>query len=74
MATNPPATKCWVCGRPNDYRVIPRYRSPGSPVVFGPTDYELVPHEHTQAEVDAWVATIKVEKPRPFFTKINQSN
>ena len=53
MATNAPSTLCWICGRPNDYRVVEHYRPPGSPMVFGPTDWQMVPHEHTQAEVDA---------------------
>lgn len=71
MATNPPATKCWICGRQNDYRVVERYRSPGSPIMFGPTEYVLIPHSHTQAEVDAWLAKVYVSAPpRPFFTKI----
>ena len=65
MATNAPSTLCMICGRPNDYRVIERYRPPGSPLVFGTTEWELVLHDHTQAEVDAWLG--KVFKPPMCF-------
>lgn len=64
MATNAPSTRCFICGRPNQYRVIERYRPPGSPLVFGPTEWEIVFHEHTQAEIDAWAAGVGlVNKP-----------
>lgn len=56
MATNAPNTRCWICGRPDEYRVVPHHREPWQPVVFGPTDWEQVPHDHTQAEIDAWLA------------------
>lgn len=55
MATNAPTTRCMVCGRRDEYRVVDTYRPPGSPLVFGPTQWERVPHSHTQAEIDAWV-------------------
>jgi hypothetical protein len=64
MATNAPCTKCWICGRPDQYRVVESQRLPGSPLVFGPTDWELVPHDHTQAEIDAWLNSIAWDQPK----------
>lgn len=75
MATNAPCTLCWVCGRPNEYRVVEHYRPPGTPIRYGPTDWQMVPHDHTQAEVDAWLEKVKVNAPmRPFFTKIENKD
>ena len=55
MATNAPSTRCWICGEPDTYRAALRERPPNAPFVFGPTEWEWVPHEHTEEQVSAWV-------------------
>ncbi len=55
MATNAPSTRCWICGRPDTYRVVAKERPANAPFVFGPTEWERVLHKHTKEEVDAWV-------------------
>ncbi len=54
MATNPPSHGCMICGGKLEWRDVTRPRLPGEPVRFGPTDWELVPHKHTDEEREAW--------------------
>jgi hypothetical protein len=71
MATNAPTTRCMICGQPHEYEVVPHYQPPGSPVRFGPTDWQQKPHECPPGAVEAWIETLDIKTDRePFFKKI----
>lgn len=54
MATLAPHTHCMICGKLEEYRPV-IYRGPPR---MRPTDWELVPHEHTQEQLDEWLKAI----------------
>lgn len=58
MATMAPVTHCMICGRQDEYEVVPHDRLPGSPLVFGPTDWRMKPHECPPGAVEAWIERV----------------
>lgn len=73
MATNPPDYPCFVCGGALEWRMVETRRSPGG-LLFGPTEYEQLPHTCPPETVEKWFAEAlergKKDAGKPFFTHL----
>jgi hypothetical protein len=58
MATNAPVQRCMVCGEYLEWEVAPDNRPAGSPLVFGPTDWQQKPHSCPPGATEAWLERI----------------
>lgn len=64
MATNAPNTKCLICGRLDEYRVDAKSLHRFRPMVYGPTNWVKVLHEHTQDELNAFRSSVELRMIR----------
>jgi hypothetical protein len=62
MATNAPYHRCMICDQPLEYEAVPDNLPPGTPVRFGPTNWQPKPHSCPPGAVEAWTARVFASK------------
>jgi hypothetical protein len=58
VATDRPVERCFVCGELYEWEALPSHRPVGSPLVFGPTNWQRKPHACPPGAVEAWAEKI----------------